>query len=136
MEPESGHDFAEGSHVAAGGVVEHPTADDYTHARTLPADPIWFKRAVFYEALARAFHDSNGDGQGDLQGLIQKLDYLEWLGIDCIWLPPFYDSPLRDGGYDIRDFYKVLADFGTVDDFVELLDAAHRAASGSSPTWS
>ena len=89
------------------------------------ADPHWFKRAVFYEVLVRAFSDSNADGYGDLRGLIGKLDYLQWLGVDCLWLPPFYDSPLRDGGYDIRDFYKVLPDFGTVDDFVALLDEAH-----------
>ena len=63
---------------------------------------------------------------GDLRGLTEQLDYLKWLGVDCLWLPPFYDSPLRDGGYDIRDFYKVLPEFGTVDDFVDLLDAAHR----------
>jgi maltose alpha-D-glucosyltransferase/alpha-amylase len=81
---------------------------------------------VFYEVLVRAFNDSNGDGSGDLQGLISKLDYLQWLGVDCLWLPPFYDSPLRDGGYDIRDYYKVLPEFGTVDDFVQLLDAAHK----------
>jgi maltose alpha-D-glucosyltransferase/alpha-amylase len=117
---------SEGSHVAADGLVEHPTADDYGHARTLPADETWFQRAVFYEVLVRAFYDSNADGSGDLQGLIAKLDYLQWLGVDCLWLPPFYDSPLRDGGYDIRDFYKVLPEFGTVDDFVQLLDAAHK----------
>jgi maltose alpha-D-glucosyltransferase/alpha-amylase len=58
--------------------------------------------------------------------LIEKLDYLKWLGVDCLWLPPFYDSPLRDAGYDIRDFYKVLPEFGTVEDFVALIDAAHR----------
>ena len=69
---------------------------------------------------------ANADGAGDLRGLIERIDYLQWLGIDCIWLPPFYDSPLRDGGYDIRDFYKVLPEFGTVDDFVKLLDAAHQ----------
>ncbi len=74
----------------------------------------------------RAFYDSNSDGSGDLRGLTEQLDYLKWLGVDCLWLPPFYDSPLRDGGYDIRDFYKVLPEFGTVDDFVALLDAAHR----------
>ena len=66
------------------------------------------------------------DGSGDLRGLIERLDYLQWLGVDCLWLPPFYDSPLRDGGYDIRDFYKVLPEFGTVEDFVALLDAAHK----------
>ena len=81
---------------------------------------------MFYEVLVRAFYDSNADGSGDLRGLIEQLDYLQWLGVDCLWLPPFYDSPLRDGGYDIRDFYKVLPEFGTVDDFVALLDAAHR----------
>src|SRR6202011_4708849 len=119
------HDPAEGSHVED-GVVEHPTAEDFGHARALPEDRTWFKRAVFYEVLVRAFYDSNSDGSGDLRGLTEQLDYMKWLGVDCLWLPPFYDSPLRDGGYDIRDFYKVLAEFGTVDDFVALLDAAHR----------
>ena len=119
------HDPADGSHVED-GVVEHPTAEDFGHARTLPEDRTWFKRAVFYEVLVRAFYDSNSDGCGDLRGLTEQLDYLKWLGVDCLWLPPFYASPLRDGGYDIRDFYKVLPEFGTVDDFVELLDAAHR----------
>ncbi len=116
----------EGSHVAVDGVVEHPTAEDYAHARVLPADRTWFQRAVFYEVLVRAFYDSNADGSGDLRGLIDRLDYLQWLGVDCLWLPPFYDSPLRDGGYDIRDFYKVLPEYGSVGDFVALLDAAHR----------
>ena len=66
------------------------------HAAT--HDPEWFKRAVFYEVLVRGFADSNGDGTGDLRGLTDKLDYLQWLGIDCLWLPPFFSSPLRDGG--------------------------------------
>jgi trehalose synthase (EC:5.4.99.16) len=67
----------------------------------LPArgsDPLWFKRAVFYEVLVRGFADSNADGVGDLRGMIDKLDYLQWLGVDCLWLPPFFASPLRDGG--------------------------------------
>src|ERR1700754_2864426 len=118
-------DPAEGSHIER-GIVEHPTSDDFLHARNVPVDSTWFQRAVFYEVLVRAFADSDSDGSGDLRGLIDRLDYLAWLGVDCLWLPPFYDSPLRDGGYDIRDFYKVLPEFGTVDDFVELLDAAHR----------
>jgi maltose alpha-D-glucosyltransferase/alpha-amylase len=106
--------------------VEHPSSSDFGQARGLPAEERWFQRAVFYEVLVRAFADSNADGSGDLKGLIGQLDYLQWLGVDCLWLPPFYDSPLRDGGYDIRDFYKVLPEFGTVEDFVDLLDAAHK----------
>ena len=90
-----------------------------------PRDPAWYKRAVFYEVLIRGFHDSNGDGTGDLRGLTSRLDYLQWLGIDCIWLLPIYASPLRDGGYDISDFTSVLPDFGQIGDFVELVDAAH-----------
>ncbi len=115
----------EGSHVAGGHVV-HPTADDFRQARILPVEPLWFTRAVFYEVLVRAFYDSDANGTGDLRGLVEKLDFLSWLGVDCLWLPPFYDSPLRDGGYDIRDFYKVLTDYGTVADFVLLLDEAHK----------
>jgi maltose alpha-D-glucosyltransferase/alpha-amylase len=89
-------------------------------------DPLWYKRAVFYEVLIRGFADSNGDGTGDLRGLTGKLDYLQWLGVDCIWLLPIYESPLRDGGYDISDFMKVLPEFGDLGDFVELVDEAHK----------
>ncbi|MDQ1686493.1 MAG: maltose alpha-D-glucosyltransferase / alpha-amylase [Frankiaceae bacterium] len=91
-----------------------------------PREPDWYKRAVFYEVQVRGFHDSNGDGTGDLRGLTQKLDYLQWLGVDCVWLLPIYESPLRDGGYDISDYLKVLPEFGDLGDFVELIDAAHR----------
>ncbi|HEY1593576.1 MAG TPA: maltose alpha-D-glucosyltransferase [Solirubrobacteraceae bacterium] len=89
------------------------------------AEPLWFKRSVFYEIHVRGFYDANGDGIGDFRGLTEKLDYLQWLGIDCIWLLPFYESPLRDGGYDISDFTKVHPDYGTVDDVKQLIDAAH-----------
>jgi maltose alpha-D-glucosyltransferase / alpha-amylase len=89
------------------------------------AEPLWFKRAVFYEIHVRGFYDANGDGSGDFRGLTEKLDYLQWLGIDCIWLLPFYESPLRDGGYDIADFNKVHPDYGTVEDVRELIDSAH-----------
>jgi len=88
-------------------------------------DPHWYKRAVFYEVLVRSFKDSNGDGTGDLLGLMEKLDYIQWLGVDCIWLPPFFRSPLRDGGYDVSDYTDVLPEFGTIGDFVEFVDAAH-----------
>jgi maltose alpha-D-glucosyltransferase/alpha-amylase len=89
-------------------------------------DPGWYQRAIFYEVLVRGFRDSNGDGTGDLRGITEKLDYLEWLGVDCLWLLPFYSSPLRDGGYDISDFFTVLPDYGTIGDAAELLDEAHR----------
>ncbi|HUC04004.1 MAG TPA: alpha-amylase family glycosyl hydrolase, partial [Acidimicrobiales bacterium] len=93
-----------------------------------PFDPSvnWFRHAVFYEVLIRGFFDSNNDGSGDLRGLRAKLDYLEWLGIDCIWMLPFYPSPLRDGGYDISDFFNVHPDYGSIGDLVGLLEDAHR----------
>ncbi len=93
---------------------------------TQQQDPQWYKRAVFYEVLIRGFADSNGDGTGDLNGLTSKLDYISWLGVDCIWLLPIYESPLRDGGYDISDFLKVLPEFGDLGDFVNLVDSAHQ----------
>ena len=87
--------------------------------------PLWFKTAVFYEVHTRAFFDSGDDGSGDFGGLTQKLDYLRWLGIDCIWLLPFYPSPLRDGGYDIADFLNVHPDYGTLHDFRVFAEQAH-----------
>jgi maltose alpha-D-glucosyltransferase / alpha-amylase len=90
------------------------------------ADPLWFKRAVFYEIHIRGFFDGSGDGNGDFRGLIDKLDYLQWLGIDVIWLLPMYPSPLRDGGYDVADFTAIHPDFGTVEDFRLMVDEAHQ----------
>jgi maltose alpha-D-glucosyltransferase/alpha-amylase len=90
------------------------------------SDPRWFKRAVFYEIHIRGFFDGNDDGAGDFRGLIDKLDYLQWLGIDCIWLLPMYASPLRDGGYDIADFFQIHPDYGSVEDFRMFVEAAHQ----------
>ncbi|MEO5779470.1 maltose alpha-D-glucosyltransferase [Arthrobacter sp. PAMC25284] len=95
------------------------------NAPGLQHDPIWYRKAVFYEVLVRAFADGNGDGSGDFHGLIEKLDYLQWLGVDCLWLPPFFQSPLRDGGYDISDYNSVLDEFGTISDFKRLVAEAH-----------
>jgi maltose alpha-D-glucosyltransferase/alpha-amylase len=88
-------------------------------------DPLWFKDAVFYEVYVRGFYDSNGDGVGDFRGLTEKLDYLEWLGVDCLWLLPMYASPLKDGGYDIADYYAILPEYGTLEDFRQFIDDAH-----------
>jgi len=86
----------------------------------------WYQRSVFYEVLVRGFYDANGDGTGDLRGLTEKLDYLQWLGVDCIWLLPFYQSPLRDGGYDISDYFTVLPEYGDLGDVANLVEEAHR----------
>jgi maltose alpha-D-glucosyltransferase / alpha-amylase len=94
-------------------------------SRSLSNDPLWFKDAVFYEVYVRGFFDSNGDGIGDFKGLTERLDYLEWLGVDCLWLLPMYQSPLRDGGYDIADYYSILPEYGTLEDFQEFLETAH-----------
>ena len=89
------------------------------------SDPLWFKDAIIYELHVKAFADGNGDGIGDFQGLIRKLDYLQALGITCIWLLPFFPSPLRDDGYDIADYMDVHPSYGTMDDFKTFLAAAH-----------
>jgi len=87
--------------------------------------PDWYRTAVFYEVLVRAFADSSGTGSGDLRGVIDHLDYLADLGVDCLWLPPFYPSPLRDGGYDVANYTAIAPQYGTLDDFAELIEKAH-----------
>jgi maltose alpha-D-glucosyltransferase/alpha-amylase len=92
----------------------------------LPDDPLWYKDAIIYELHIKAFYDSNGDGIGDLPGLIQKLDYIHDLGVNCVWLLPFYPSPLKDDGYDIADYNHVHPDYGTRKDFATFVREAHR----------
>ena len=89
------------------------------------SEPLWYKDAIFYELHVRAFFDSNGDGVGDFPGLIQKIDYVRDLGVTCLWLLPFFSSPLRDDGYDISDYLNVHPMYGTIEDFRALLAAAH-----------
>ena len=86
----------------------------------------WWKEAVIYQIYPRSFADSNGDGIGDLNGIIAHLDYLQTLGIDVIWLSPVYKSPNDDNGYDISDYRNIMDDFGTMEDFDRLLLEAHR----------
>ncbi len=129
MQPQPGPPLSLGRprpdfHSSSAASPSEPVPDSFSFAK--PRDPQWYKRAVFYEVLIRGFYDSNGDGTGDIRGLTSRLDYLEWLGIDCIWLLPIYASPLRDGGYDIADFTQILPDFGTIGDFVELVESAHQ----------
>src|SRR5205814_6505309 len=89
-------------------------------------DPFWFKDAIIYELHVKTFCDSDGDGMGDFRGLMEKLDYLQELGVTAIWLLPFYPSPMRDDGYDIADYFDVNPNFGTLYDFRAFLDAAHQ----------
>ena len=89
------------------------------------SDPLWYKDAVIYEAHVKSFYDSNNDGIGDFNGLTQKLDYLHGLGVTCVWLLPFFPSPLKDDGYDVADYRNVHPSYGTLDDFTAFVDAAH-----------
>lgn len=91
-----------------------------------PVEKKWWKEAVFYQIYPRSFNDSNGDGIGDLCGIIEKLDYLKSLGVDAIWCSPIYDSPNDDNGYDIRDYRKIMEEFGTMEDFDRLLSEVHK----------
>ncbi|HZO36900.1 MAG TPA: maltose alpha-D-glucosyltransferase [Solirubrobacteraceae bacterium] len=108
--------------------LEHvrETAGENQPGHWFERDPLWFKRALFYEIHIRGFFDGNGDGTGDFRGLIEKLDYLQWLGVDVIWLLPMYPSPLRDGGYDIADFTSIHPDLGTTEDFRHFVEEAHQ----------
>jgi maltose alpha-D-glucosyltransferase / alpha-amylase len=98
--------------------MDQPTAHD--------DDPLWYKDAIIYQAHVKSFFDSNNDGIGDFQGLTQKLDYLESLGVTCIWLLPFFPSPLKDDGYDIADYSSVHPSYGSIADFKAFVDGAHQ----------
>src|SRR5919204_4468614 len=89
-------------------------------------DALWYKDAILYEVHVRAFHDSNGDGIGDFRGLVEKLDYLQDLGVTALWLLPFYPSPLRDDGYDIASYRDIHPAYGNLRDFRNFLREAHR----------
>ena len=93
--------------------------------RVLASDPLWFKNAIIYEVHVKAYYDSNGDGIGDFPGLTQKLDYIQNLGVNTIWLLPFFSSPLRDDGYDIADYLDIHPTYGTLADFRRFLREAH-----------
>jgi maltose alpha-D-glucosyltransferase/alpha-amylase len=101
--------------------ITEPRAD----SREPSADPLWYKDAVIYQLHVKSYRDSNADGFGDFKGLIEKLDYIQQLGVNCIWLLPFYPSPLRDDGYDIASYESINPTYGTVEDFKAFLHASH-----------
>ena len=102
------------------------TAQNITGKYDIPKVPDWAKNAVFYQIYPQTFCDSDGDGIGDLQGIISKLDYVKSLGVDAIWFNPFFDSPFHDAGYDIRDYYKIAPRYGTNEDARQLFEEAHK----------
>lgn len=102
------------------------SAQTITGHYEVPAMPDWAKNAVFYQIYPQTFCDSDGDGIGDLKGIISKLDYVKSLGVDAIWLNPFFDSPFNDAGYDVRDYYKIAPRYGTNEDARRLFDEAHK----------
>jgi maltose alpha-D-glucosyltransferase / alpha-amylase len=108
--------------------IAHPIHSETRSVKKLASatDPLWYKDAIIYELHVRAFADSNGDGIGDFPGLLSRLDYLQDLGVTCIWLLPFFPSPLRDDGYDIANYVDVNPSYGTLSDFKLFLDAAHQ----------
>ena len=85
-------------------------------------DHNWWKNSIVYQIYPRSFQDTNGDGIGDLKGIIRRLDYLSELGVDVIWICPVYDSPNHDNGYDVRDYFSILKEFGTIHDIKQLIE--------------
>src|SRR4029434_6247696 len=108
--------------------IETATHEDGADCRTIPGamNRRWWKESVVYQVYPRSFYDSNGDGIGDLRGIIHKLDYLQELGVDVVWLSPVYQSPNDDNGYDISDYQAIMAEFGTLDDWDDLLAGMHQ----------
>ena len=102
--------------------IERTALSTKSHGAAQP----WYKDAIIYQLHVRAFRDGNNDGIGDFRGLTERLDYIQDLGVTAIWLQPFFPSPLKDDGYDIADYMNVNPQYGTLDDFREFLDEAHR----------
>ncbi len=106
--------------------IKEENAIQITGNYTIPNSPEWVQNAVFYQIYPQTFYDTDGDGIGDLKGIIEKLDYIKSLGVDAIWLNPFFESPFHDAGYDISDYYKVAPRYGTNEDAKQLFEEAHK----------
>src|SRR5262249_17846061 len=105
--------------------ISSPLLESGVLARTLTADPLWYKDAIIYQLHVKAFFDADNDGIGDFEGLRHKLDYLQDLGVTTLWLLPFYPSPLRDDGYDISDYKNINPSYGRMHDFKLFVREAH-----------
>ena len=92
----------------------------------MASGPKWLAEAVFYQIYPSSFYDSNADGIGDLKGIIEKLDYVQWLGCNALWINPCYESPFHDGGYDISNYYKIAPRYGSNADLKKLFKLAHK----------
>lgn len=112
--------------LGSGSLFAQQTVIEITGKYDIPNCPDWVHNAVFYQIYPQTYYDSNGDGIGDLNGIIQKLDYIKSLGVDAIWLNPFFESPFRDAGYDISDYYKVAPRYGTNEDAKRMFEEAHK----------
>ena len=112
--------------LGSGSLFAQQTVTEITGKYDIPNCPDWVHNAVFYQIYPQTYYDSNGDGIGDLNGIIQKLDYIKSLGVDAIWLNPFFESPFRDAGYDISDYYKVAPRYGTNEDAKRMFEEAHK----------
>src|SRR5712664_2473119 len=106
-------------------LTEDPVITQVPEARGTPSTYLWWQRGTIYQVYPRSFMDSNGDGVGDLHGLISRLDYLRGLQVDAVWISPIFPSPMKDFGYDVSDYTGVHPLFGSLEEFDELLDAAH-----------
>jgi len=115
-------------HPASAGAPPQPASSGHPPTSTVgaAADPLWYKDAVIYQLHVKSYRDANADGYGDFRGLIEKLEYIQLLGVTAIWLLPFYPSPLKDDGYDIASYESINPTYGTIDDFKALLNAAHQ----------
>lgn len=112
--------------LAALMMAQASSAQEITGEYKIPSVPKWAENAVFYQIYPQTFCDSDGDGIGDIKGIISKLDYVKSLGVDAIWFNPFFDSPFLDAGYDIRDYYKIAPRYGTNEDARQLFEEAHK----------